>query len=454
MRACSSIALGLGVALTLAPFQSAFAANPGPDSPLVSLKFRGPLREALARIAHDAHVNLVITGKVDETTDIYFDDVPARDALASIAKTYHLEIERNGRIWTLKPEAPSAPVRLVPPVPPTPPSPMEVVAPSSGDSTDEADDDAASEAAEEQDSDSSDIAQRIRERIEEKTRHGVHVSVRTDGRTDGDSDAVGHGDVNVGPDETVNDAVAYGGSVNVEGKVEGDVVAFGGSVHLGPHAEVDGDVTAFGGAIRRESGAQVHGEVVNFGGSGMGKAIASTARRAVEHDNHSRHGSSESFFSGVPWFLLQFALYFGLGFLFIMFAPSRMKLIESELMRDPVKSGLVGFAGAVALIPLSVLLAVTIVGVVLIPVLWIGAVLAVVAGYAAISSEIGTLLPFLSGRRKTQAAVLALGILVLLVVSRIPYLGVFTLVVLGAVALGAVIRTRFGSTPKGFPEPF
>jgi hypothetical protein len=73
-------------------------------------------------------------------------------------------------------------------------------------------------------------------------------------------------------------------------------------------------------------------------------------------------------------------------------------------------------------------------------------------GFAAVASELGTLLPLPRGR-KTQAMVLALGLLILLVVGRIPVLGTLVLVAATLVGLGAIMRTRFGHRPQGFPEP-
>jgi hypothetical protein len=55
--------------------------------------------------------------------------------------------------------------------------------------------------------------------------------------------------------------------------------------------------------------------------------------------------------------------------------------------------------------------------------------------------------------RKTQAVVLALGLLVLLTVGAIPGIGPLLMTLATLVAFGAVIRTRFGNRPRGMPEP-
>ena len=55
---------------------------------------------------------------------------------------------------------------------------------------------------------------------------------------------------------------------------------------------------------------------------------------------------------------------------------------------------------------------------------------------------------------KTQAAVLALGTLVLLMLGLIPVLKYLLLGTAACLALGATIRTRFGTRPREFPEAF
>src|SRR5262249_31418780 len=52
--------------------------------------------------------------------------------------------------------------------------------------------------------------------------------------------------LNISADETVDKAVAIGGSVTIAGHVERDVVAIGGSVTLLPGARVEGDAVAVG----------------------------------------------------------------------------------------------------------------------------------------------------------------------------------------------------------------
>ncbi|WP_254626347.1 polymer-forming cytoskeletal protein, partial [Myxococcus sp. CA039A] len=258
-----------------------------------------------------------------------------------------------------------------------------------------------------------------------------------------------------------NDAVAFGGNLVIHGHVEGDAHAFGGNVVLKPGAKVEGDVSSFGGNVEREDGADVEGSINTFGGANIGRIVAGELKEGLKESRNPRHEHEErdsdddnNNEGGLATFILTFAVLFGLGFLGQMFFPARMKQVGDEIRARPVQSGLTGLFGVVAMIPLTVVLAITIIGIPAALVLWMAAPLAAALGFAAVASELGTRLPVMRGR-KTQAVVLALGLLVLMVVGAIPVLGaiVSTLVVL--VALGAVIRTRFGYRPRGsgMPEP-
>jgi hypothetical protein len=258
------------------------------------------------------------------------------------------------------------------------------------------------------------------------------------------------------------DAVAFGGNLEVSGSVEGDAHAFGGNVILRPGAVVKGDVSSFGGTVERDDNAVVEGSTESFGGANLGRIVASELKESlrdvkkVRHDDEDSAGAAEHeerHGSGVPGFLLWFATLFGVGFLAQIFFPARMKELGTELRTQPVKSGVAGVLGTLALVPLSVLICITIIGIPVAIGLWVVVLpLAAALGFAALASEIGMKLPILRGR-KTQAAVLALGLLVLLLLSKLPILGPVALVIATLMGIGAVIRTRFGIRPKGMPEP-
>lgn len=274
------------------------------------------------------------------------------------------------------------------------------------------------------------IERDAREAIREATRHIDRIP------------AVGAGAVEVKEGEVVQDAVAYGGPLRIFGHVQGDAVALGGNVTLGPKAWVEGDVVAVGGSVERADGAVVDGEVQAVGGAIIGQAVKESVKeiRNARHNVPSRRVDS----GGIAGFLVWFVVLFGVGFVANLFAPARMKLVQDEIRRSPLKSGLLGFLMALALLPLSILLMITLIGIPLaILVLWPAALLAYAVGFTAVASEIGMKLPLFRGR-KTQALVLAMGLLLLVLVGHIPVVGPLITILLGMVGFGAIIATRFG----------
>lgn len=404
----------------------------------ISIEFHGPLREALRKIASASGINLIATGNLDESAEVMLKDVSAEEALAIVATSYHLKVTRQGSIWTLRPmtadEQREASSIVQPPAPATPAAPPAPPTPGF-----------------DPDSFRERMQQRFQEHVGEKLRKKLERNEHDE------NDLTGFGSLTVAEDDEVHDAVSYGGGVTVLGHVTGDAVAFGGPIHLGPDSVVDGDVLALGGPVDREDGAEVRGEVIAFGSPSVGRGIAAAIKhgapmdRHVEetHSKHREHSSS----SGIPGFLAKFAVLFGLGSLTMLFAPDRMRLVEAEIKRDPVRCGVTGILGGLALIPLTLLLAITITGLPVVafveaPLLVVG----VVMGLAAVASEIGLRIP-LRNLRKTQAVVLAVGLLILLLVGLVPVVGPLVMIAIGCLSLGAIIRTRFGSRRQGIPEP-
>ncbi|RKH52394.1 polymer-forming cytoskeletal protein, partial [Corallococcus llansteffanensis] len=366
---------------------------------------------------------------------------------------------------------PPAPPMMAATPPPAPPAPDEDQDEDAADARREAEE-ARAEAARVQAEMAREEADQVKDRVREEMRR-ARESIRRGKR--GARDVVARGqNLEVKEGESVesavvyggnlivrgtveDDAVAFGGNLEIHGHVEGDAHAFGGNVILGPDAEVEGDVSAFGGQVQKEAGAKVEGSTESFGGAGLGRMVAGEIKRGMHEArdpvaSEEEADEDEDRGGGPASFILQFALLFGLGFLGQMFFPARMKELGEEIRSRPGKNVLLGFVGTLALIPLTIVLCITLIGIPVAFALLVASMLGTALGYAAIASELGTRIPVLRGR-KTQAGVLAMGLGLLLLVSHIPVLGVLLNLFLTPLALGAVIRTRFGYRPRGMPEP-
>jgi hypothetical protein len=462
-----------GAAVRQAP---AHAATPAKK---ISIEYRGRLKDALKKIASQGGINLVASGDLSEEVEVLLYDVSPEEALKTLAANYHLRIDRSGSIWTLRPITAAEQVAM-PASPPSPPAPPAPPAPEKEDRRPtEADESSASDRAAREAEKALTDSSTDREKPLNRTELRKKLrEIGKRGRHPGRNDRVAQGSLIVAEGETVRnatamggslvvngsvtgDAVALGGSVTVNGHVSGGVVAMGGGVHLGPNAVVEGDVVAVGGEVTKDEGAEVGGDQTSSGALaslGIDRLMQRITKDAAKmsggtpSEDSGHHPWLRGWHFGLPGFLLRFAFLFFVGLMLMVFAPTRMHQIEADLKNEPIKCGLVGLVGFVALIPLLIMLAITIVGLLVVPVVLFLACLGVAMGMSALANEIGMRLPIFRGR-KTQALILAVGTLVLLLVAKVPYLGPLAIAVLMTIAFGAAIRTRFGQAPKGVPQP-
>ncbi len=247
------------------------------------------------------------------------------------------------------------------------------------------------------------------------------------------------GDVVIKAGEVVEgDAVAIGGSVYVESGavVEGEVVAIGGSVTLDPGAVVEGAVTAIGGEIKAAEGVIIEGDRVAIGGS-FGGLLSSAIGLGL-----AKPGWHTVLFSLLATALRALTLLV-LGLLLITFVPQRIANVQGFLGARPGHSALTGFAVLLGVIPLCILLAVTVIGIPLLPVVALLLAALVVMGLVAFCAWLGQRVPLFAGR-KTQLGAMMLGLVVLTLVDLIPVIGTPIVALVGFFAGGAALLSRFG----------
>ncbi len=405
-------------ALLLAAAPAASASAEVEPSRVISVDFDGSLKDALREIGERGGLNLIVTGELSAPAQVHLQGVSAFDALAAVAESHGLVVTRRGSVVTVRPR-----------------SAAEAVGGSLGGSL------------------GGSPGGSVNGSVKSAPVPGSAAAVAAAPPLTAEDVSRAAGSLTVAQGETVKDAVAYGGAVMVNGHVLGNAIAYGDSVTLGPTAIVEKDVMAFGGDVIRAPGAQVRGKVVTFGGTSSGTAIRLFKGNLEEHTQQVEATSvrEEREIGGLPGFFLRFALMFGLGFLLVMLAPQRMKNLESEIARAPWRSGFLGVALVVLLVPVTAALILSVIGIPIAVAMWVLAVIGVTMGVSALAADVGMKLPFFR-RQKTQALVLAMGLLLLLGVSYIPFLGPLAVFLAGSLALGAAVRTRLGAPPKGLPE--
>lgn len=306
------------------------------------------------------------------------------------------------------------------------------------------------------------------------------------------------GTVVVGADETVDGLEAFGGTIIVRGTVDGNLQAFGGDVRI--EGEVTGDVEAFAGNVW--IGGTVGGDVEASGGNvnvapdaeiggslsaaagnllvagsvgGNAELAAGTITLAEtatidgdveyavdEEDDFQNRGATvagsitrvEDLGAG-PWEdpvvpnwvfgVYGFLANLLLGAILLVLFPRTSDEVALSVAEEPVRTGLIGLAALIVIPVLLVVLVITIIG---IPIALIGALLFALLLWVGLvygRFAIGMILVALADVDSRFAGLLV-GLIVLGVVSLIPWVGGlvdFLVLLLGLGALASVVYAGY-----------
>jgi len=243
-------------------------------------------------------------------------------------------------------------------------------------------------------------------------------------------------DVTIEEGTKVRNVLAIGGQITVDGVVDNHIVAIGGSVVLTGKAVVGGSVFCIGGIIVKGRGAEVHGNLTEINADDISASIANALNEEWEGWSWIFAIISISIFLGV---LL-------LTILTVFLIPKPIRLISSAIKQKPFKVTVWGLAGLVLIVPLAVLLAVSVVGIVLIPLEMTIVLCAVLIGFIAVSQLVGRRL-FTVLKRKDQSMMRETiwGLIILWLIGWIPYVGWIVKMCAIVLGLGGVLLTRFGT---------
>lgn len=228
----------------------------------------------------------------------------------------------------------------------------------------------------------------------------------------------------------VRDAVAIGGHVTVNGVVEHDVVAVGGSIMLGPESVVGRNVVSIGGAIDKAEGAEVQGDIVE-----MNLPILASSLTSAFRDSWQELRWAFQILS-----FIAFVGFLALALLVIALLPKPVGLVAAAVQSDTLRVALWGLLGMVLIVPLAFFLAVSVVGLVLIPLYGFLVLCALLAGYIAVAQLIGR--KFATALKRPDQPMIwetFWGMLILWAISWVPILGWLANGVAGLLGLGGVI---------------
>jgi uncharacterized RDD family membrane protein YckC/cytoskeletal protein CcmA (bactofilin family) len=248
------------------------------------------------------------------------------------------------------------------------------------------------------------------------------------------------------------DAVAVMGSVRVNGTVHGQVVAVGGDVDLGPNSEVFGEIVSVGGAVHRDPGAVVHGNVQQVS---FMKHFPKFDWLYAWMQSALFKGRLLSFASGAGWAWLVAGAALGFYVLLALIFPRSIEKCAVTLEEHPGYSILTAFLTMLAMPLVFLLLAITGIGLIVIPFLGLGLFGCRVFGRATMLAWFGRRITGMFGEgpwAHAAVSVLIGGVLVMMLYL-VPILAFIVAMLIGFLGLGTVIYTILRSMRRNGAKP-
>jgi cytoskeletal protein CcmA (bactofilin family) len=210
-------------------------------------------------------------------------------------------------------------------------------------------------------------------------------NIDVEGSVTGDCVALG-GSITINGGVT-GDISSIGGPILINGSVTGDVASVGGDILLGPKAAVTGDVATGGGRLTKEKGAVVTGNINDRNTPLTGKALAlmkwlNPIPAIIPNNNPPYTTTTTTTYSisknlnFLPALDFSFSIVFFLAIgliilLMAMILPKPVENIAGAIQGDFWKSAGIGLLILILFLPGLLVLCISIIGIALIPLVFI-----------------------------------------------------------------------------------
>lgn len=273
--------------------------------------------------------------------------------------------------------------------------------------------------------------------------------------------------VSIQPGETVSEVVVFGGSADVQGKVEGSVVVLGGSASV--NSAIDEDVVAIG-SLRLGPGADVKGDAVSIGGTldADPQAKVGGDRTSISLGGVMGDSQWSEKFSGlgqwvsqglfwlrpfpprVAWLWAAAALSLTAYLLLALLLPKPVALCVEVLETRPASAFLAGALGLSLLGPSAVLFLMTVLGIPMIPLIFLLAAAGFLVGRAAVSLCAGRQIARQTGLKVLEQAPGAVisGTIIIDLLYMVPGVGLAAWSAVSAAAFGAALLALFDALSR------
>jgi len=241
------------------------------------------------------------------------------------------------------------------------------------------------------------------------------------------------------------------GDVEIEGPVGGDVQTGSGDVYI--NAPVKGDVKAGNGDVHLRPEARVEGDIL-LGGRLVGDPSVVAGKVAGASISPEFDGEDSGIFLDAAGWALMTLVLAAVAVLATVVVPRPLRAATRSLELSPGRSLILGLGSLPAAIILSILLAITGVGLVLLFLLWPAYLALVFFGLFVTAYFLGRKVVLATGRyRAGDALAAAVGAVLVAAAYQIPILGGLVFVTLGFIGAGAAFLAFLSRRGPGVPRP-
>jgi hypothetical protein len=275
------------------------------------------------------------------------------------------------------------------------------------------------------------------------------------------------GDYILKADDEARDVVVVAGNATIEGHANDVVVVFG-TTQIATTAEIDGSLTLIGGNATIASGARVRRDLVVVGGLFNAPPDFAAGGDHVVIDHRILGGRFEGVFAwvtrgllwarpivpNVAWVWAVVAVFFFVYFLLNLAFDQPVRATADVLVERPISAFMVGLLVLLLVGPVSLLLAVSVVGLAVVPLVLCALLVAWIVGKVAGARWIGISMVRSSVESRLQAIVaFVIGFAVICLAYMVPVLGFVTWTIMGVFGLGASTLAFLAAYRRENPVP-
>lgn len=268
-------------------------------------------------------------------------------------------------------------------------------------------------------------------------------------------------------DEQSGDLVVVAGTATVEGESRDTVVVFG-TANIASTADIQGSLVLIDSDTNVAEGARVRGDLVVIGGQLTAPADFAASGSHVVIDNHTLGGRFEGVFAwvtrglflgrpivpGLRWIWAAVIVFFFVYLLLNLIFEKPVGEVADVLVSRPLSAFGAGLLVLLLIGPISILLAVSVVGIAVVPLVLCALLVAWVIGKVAGARWIGmSILPLSRDNRLHAVAAFALGFVLITVAYMVPLLGFVTWTMMGVFGLGASALAFVAAYRRENPAP-